>query len=71
MSEIKGQLLGIVLTIAVFGIVFAAMTVAFQKVSQSVEDKATSAVNASIEPTTASNTTTLGGKPTPHVYYYY
>ena len=54
MSEIKGQLLGIVLTIAVFGVVFAAMTAAFQKVSKSVEDKATSAVNASVSiiPTT-------------------
>ena len=44
MSEIKGQLLGIVLAIGVFGFVFAAMTATFQKVSKAVEDKATSAI---------------------------
>lgn len=66
MSEIKGQLLGIVLTIAVFGIVFAAMTVAFQRVSESVEEKATSAVNA----TTASSVVSQPPKPTPYVLIY-
>ena len=56
MSEIKGQLLGIVLAIGVFGVVFAAMTATFQKVSKAVEDKATSAIaqEASIpEPTSS------------------
>ena len=44
MAEIKGQLLGIVLAIGVFGVVFAAMTATFQKVSKAVEDKATSVI---------------------------
>ena len=49
MSEIKGQLLGIVLTIAVFGVVLGVMVTAFQKVSKAVENQATSAINNAIE----------------------
>ena len=68
MSEIKGQLLGIVLTSAVCGVVFAAMTVAFQRVSQSVEEKATSAVNATTSISVSSTTQSL--KPSPYVLIY-
>jgi len=42
MSEIKGQLLGIVLVVAVFGVVGTVLVTAFQsaakKVSQKIED---------------------------------
>ncbi|MCQ3034968.1 MAG: hypothetical protein MJ248_01920 [Bacilli bacterium] len=48
MSEIKGQLLGIILTISIFGVVLAAMTAAFKNVSQSVADQATSAVTETV-----------------------
>lgn len=40
MSEIKGQLLGIVLTISIFAIVFGVMTTMFFNVSRSIEDNA-------------------------------
>ena len=40
MSEIKGQLLGILLVVAVFGIAAVALTSTFKKVSQRVEDGA-------------------------------
>lgn len=50
MSEVKGQLLGIIMTIAIFGIVFAAMVVAFtsasSSISQKVQDAATTQVPA-------------------------
>lgn len=36
MSEIKGQLLGIILTIAVFGVVLTAMVSSFGKMSETV-----------------------------------
>ena len=39
MSEIKGQLLGIVLTVALFGIVSAALVVAFQNTSKKVAEE--------------------------------
>lgn len=36
MSEIKGQLLGVILTIAIFGIVATAMTGAFSKAANDI-----------------------------------
>lgn len=36
MSEIKGQLLGIILTIAIFGVVLTAMVASFGKMSETV-----------------------------------
>lgn len=39
MSEIKGQLLGVLLVISIFGIVAAAMTSAFRNASGSVGNK--------------------------------
>lgn len=39
MSEIKGQLLGIILAIAVFGVVVGAMTAAFANVSDTIASR--------------------------------
>ena len=36
MSEIKGQLLGIILTIAIFGVVLTAMVTSFGKMNRSI-----------------------------------
>lgn len=44
MSEIKGHLLGIILTISIFGVVLAAMTTAFTTISKTVGDRAEAAV---------------------------
>ncbi len=53
MSEIKGQLLGIILTVSIFGIVAAAMATAFTTASKSIGDKVTSAASAEVKaPTT-------------------
>lgn len=49
MSEIKGQLLGIILTITIFGIVAGVMTSAFQKASESVKNKIESVTATSID----------------------
>lgn len=49
MSEIKGQILGIILTIGVFSIVFAALTGAFNRTAGLVEEKMTTALNTSVE----------------------
>ncbi len=50
MSEIKGQLLGIILTISIFGIVAAAMATSFtnasKKIGDQVENVATTEVTA-------------------------
>lgn len=40
MSEIKGQLLGIILTIAIFGVVLTGMSIAFANVSDSIGTRA-------------------------------
>lgn len=40
MSEIKGQLLGLVLAISIFSIVFGVMTVMFFNTSRSIQDRA-------------------------------
>ena len=40
MSEIKGQLLGLVLAIAIFSIVFGVMTTMFFNTSRSIQDRA-------------------------------
>lgn len=45
MSEIKGQLLGIVLAIAVFGVVAGALTAAFTTVSEDVAAQITNATS--------------------------
>lgn len=45
MSEIKGHLLGIILTIAIFGVVLTAMTAAFTSVSETIGQRATDAAN--------------------------
>lgn len=39
MSEIKGQLLGIILTISIFGIVLAAMATSFGKMGDSIGER--------------------------------
>ena len=39
MSEIKGQLLGIILVRAIFGVVLGAMTAAFTHASETIEDR--------------------------------
>lgn len=44
MSEIKGQLLGIVLTIAVFGAVFAVLVASFKNSANSVGTKMDEAI---------------------------
>ena len=50
MSEIKGQLLGIILTISIFGVVLATMTAAFKLVSEQTADKATEAIAEVVTP---------------------
>lgn len=49
MSEIKGNLLGIILTISIFGVVLAAMTAAFTSISKTVSDRAEAAVTEKTE----------------------
>lgn len=39
MSEIKGQLLGIILAISIFGVVLAAMVTSFGKMSDKVGER--------------------------------
>ena len=39
MSEIKGQLLGIILTISIFGVVLAAMVTSFGRMSSTVGER--------------------------------
>lgn len=46
MSEIKGQLLGIVLVLMVFGIVAAALTTIFTGLSSSVTSQVSKAVSS-------------------------
>ena len=47
MSEIKGQLLGIILVLMVFGAVSAAMVVVFNKLTKNVEDQVSEITNSS------------------------
>ena len=47
MSEIKGQLLGIILVIMVFGIVAAGLTTVFKNLTSSVSSEVTHAIQAS------------------------
>ncbi len=54
MSEIKGQLLGIILTVSIFGIVAAAMATAFTTASKSIGDKVTSAASAEVKAASSS-----------------
>lgn len=44
MSEIKGQILGIILTIGVFTAVFATLTGVFKKTSESLQSKMNTAI---------------------------
>lgn len=46
MSEIKGQLLGIILVIMVFGIVAASLTTVFTNLTNSVSSQVADAANA-------------------------
>ena len=46
MSEIKGQLLGIILVIMVFGIVAAGLTTVFTNLTSSVSSEVTKAMNS-------------------------
>ena len=48
MSEIKGHLLGIILTISIFGVVLAAMTTAFTNVSKTIGDRAEEAAQTEV-----------------------
>ena len=47
MSEIKGQLLGIILVLMVFGAVSAAMVIIFNKLTKNVEDQVSEMTNSS------------------------
>ena len=47
MSEIKGQLLGIILVIMVFGIVAAGLSTVFKNLTSSVSSEVAHAVDAS------------------------
>ena len=47
MSEIKGQLLGIILVIMVFGIVAAGLTTVFKNLTSSVSSEVTHAIQPS------------------------
>lgn len=47
MSEIKGQLLGIILVLMVFGAVSAAMVIIFNKLTKNVEDQVSEMTNTS------------------------
>lgn len=47
MSEIKGQLLGIILTIAIFGVVLTTMVTAFGNMSDTVGSRVESIANTS------------------------
>ena len=46
MSEIKGQLLGIILVLAIFGIVAAALSGVFTSLSGSVSSQVTKAISS-------------------------
>lgn len=50
MSEIKGQILGILLTIAVFTCVFGVLTATAQKSARSVESKMNTSFNLTAPP---------------------
>lgn len=53
MSEIKGQLLGIVLVAIIFGTVATALGVVFANLTDKVEEKVTSVVNKDYGPAAA------------------
>ena len=46
MSEIKGQLLGIIIVLAIFGIVAATLTTVFTSLSNSVSSEVTKAISS-------------------------
>ena len=47
MSEIKGQLLGIILVLMIFGAVSTAMVLVFNKLTKNVEDQVNEITNSS------------------------
>ena len=51
MSEVKGALLGIVLAVSVFSVIFGIMTVAMKNSAESVQERMEQA--AELEPTTS------------------
>ena len=57
MSEIKGQLLGIILTVSIFGIVAAAMATAFNSASETIGSKVENVATTNIEPQTEDKAT--------------
>ena len=50
MSEIKGQLLGIILVIAIFGVVVGALTAAFQSTAENIQGRMEDAASTSLRP---------------------
>ena len=48
MSEIKGQLLGVILTISIFGIVATTMATSFKKAGESIGSKVENAANTTV-----------------------
>lgn len=50
MAEIKGQILGVVLVLAIFGVVGGVMVYSFQSASNNIANKITSASEDTIEP---------------------
>ncbi len=50
MAEIKGQILGVVLVLAIFGVVGGVMVYSFQNASNNIANKITDASEGTIEP---------------------
>lgn len=50
MSEIKGQMLGIILVIAIFGVVLGLMTTAFTTSAEAIQSRVEEAASTSVEP---------------------
>ena len=48
MSEIKGTLLGIVLTIAIFGAIFGVMKLTFQGTAETISERAAEVVETAL-----------------------
>ena len=52
MSEIKGQLLGVILVLMVFGVVSAAMVIIFENLTRNVESQVDDRTNTSSKSST-------------------
>lgn len=59
MSEIKGQILGIVLVLAIFGAVAGIMVTLFTNTAGSLEDKVNENISAVVNPQDQSTTTSV------------